>query len=502
MTGKMIGCFLTYKGGKGKDAQTLVFGGKGNGGVNSLREHFVDDKNLYCLLRLNDKIDESVTTKFVFIHWMGNSVPFFQKGKITLHIAPVKEFVGQSHVDLKCNTLDEVTEDIVMEKVMDFSGSGSRVLDDQGQSQLKTQRTQKVGNVQTRRTTTEELTFDQDVISAIEEVRSNVHTWCLAGYHDTESADSIVLISKGNGDVEELKQHLNDNIVAYGLIRKNEKIDNSITVKFCYVRWIGPNIPRMQKAKLGVHINNIQKTFHPYHVDIQCERLDEISDAIVEDIISRSSGQKIHVKDNVDETTRHFYRGTVNTDGTSTTTTTTNNNNDTDTEPREPRAKIVVQKRLSIRKSVSGSKESSVVMKDEESIREYIQSVRRDDDPTDWCLITYDAPKSNTLVTLAKGSGGINELVSHLAPEIAAYGLYRKSDQIDLSETVKFCFIDWRGSNINYMQRAQLGTHSGFVTELFHPYHVDIQTSEHSDLSEEAILDKIRHSAGTKNWVK
>jgi len=438
----------------------------------------------------------------VFIHWLGNSVPFFQKGKITLHIAPVKEFVGQAHVTHQCNTLDEVTDVIVMEKVMDFSGSGSRVLDSQGQSHLKTQRNQKVGNVQTRRTTTdEELTYDPEVIHAIEEVRSNVNTWCLIGYESPESSN-LVLISKGSGDVDELKLQLTDEIVAYGLVRKNEKIDNSITVKFCHIRWIGPNIPRMQKAKLGVHVNNIQKTFHPYHVDIQCERLDEISDAIVEDIISRSSGQKIHVKDNVDESVRQtFYRGTSNT-GNNTSTTTITNNTEPEPTPKEPKQPKPVQKRLSMRKSVSGTKEPTVTMKDEESIREFIQSVRRDDDPTNWCLITYDAPKSNTLVTLARGSGDTSELVSHLAPEIVAYGLYRKSDQIDLSETVKFCFIDWRGSNINYMQRAQLGTHSGFVTELFHPYHVDIQTSDLSDLTEEAIIDKIRHSAGTKNWVK
>jgi len=142
-----------------------------------------------------------------------------------------------------------------------------------------------------------------------------------------------------------------------------------------------------------------------------------------------------------------------------------------------------------------------VTLGDEETIRSFIQAVRRDDDPTNWCLVTYDAPKSSTLILLGKGEGGVDEMLTHIRDDIVAYGLIRQSDRIDLSETVKFCFIDWRGPNINYMQRAQLGTHSGFVTELFHPYHVDVQTSDISDLNEHALMDKIRHASGAKSHV-
>jgi len=325
-------------------------------------------------------------------------------------------------------------------------------------------------------------------------------TWCLAGYENPESS-KIVLINKGHGDVEEVKQHLLDDIVAYGLIRKTEKIDNSVTVKFCYIRWVGQNIPRMQRAKLPVHTNPIQKTFQPYHVDIQCERLDEISDHLVEEAIAGSSGTKVHVLENGGERPQHLYRGTQTSDFSNTNNQT--NNQTTETQPKpKPQTQSQNRPKRTISIGNKSTKDNSVVLKDEESIRGFIKSVRDDDDPTDWCLLTYDAPKSNTLVTLAKGSEGINELVSHLKDDIVAYGLYRKNDKIDLSQTVKFCFIDWRGNNINYMQRAQLGTHSGFITELFTPYHVDIQTNDLSELSEENLLDKIRHAAGTKNYVK
>jgi len=439
--------FLTYKGSKGRDAQTIVFGATGSGGLAELRSHFQDDKCLFCLLRVTDKIDESVTVKFVFIHWLGNSLPFFQRGKVTLHIAPMKEFIGQSHVQLQCSTHDEITDEIVMEKVMDFSGSGSRVLNEQGESTLKSQaRKSFVGEIKTTgsKKTEEDLLFGPEIHQAIAEVRNDEHSklWVLVGYQNPTS-NQMELISTGDGNVEDLKQFLRDDIVAYGLIRKTERIDNSVTVKFCYIRWVGMNIPRMQRAKIGIHRGQANQAFHPYHVDIDCERHDELSDDIVETTIARASGQKIHILENVSADRQTLYRGAVSS-GTNTSSTpppqntplTTSSTTNTVNQPIR-RSSIKMETR-----TVGASSDIPVNLKDEDAIREFIQSVRRDDDPTDWCLITYDAPKSNTLITLQRGSGGIEEMASHLADNIIAYGLLRKYDQIDLSATVKFCFVD------------------------------------------------------------
>jgi len=263
------------------------------------------------------------------------------------------------------------------------------------------------------------------------------------------------------------------------------------------------NIPRIQRAKIGIHRGQANQAFHPYHVDIDCERHDELSDEIVETTIARASGQKVHILENVSADRQTLYRGAVSS-GTNTSSTpppqntplTTSSTTNTVNQPIR-RSSIKMETR-----TVGASSDIPVNLKDEDAIREFIQSVRRDDDPTDWCLITYDAPKSNTLIPLQRGSGGIEEMASHLADNIVAYGLLRKYDQIDLSATVKFCFVDWRGPNIHFMQRAQLGTHSGFVTQLFHPYHVDIQTSDLHEINEEHIMDKIRHASGTRNYTR
>lgn len=90
-----------------------------------------------------------------------------------------------------------------------------------------------------------------------------------------------------------------------------------------------------------------------------------------------------------------------------------------------------------------------------------------------------------------------------MKPELVLYGLYRTTERIDDSETVKFVFIDWRGAKIHRMQRAQLGTHSGAVRELFEPYHVDVlDASADDEVTEEIIKAKISKAAGTANYVK
>jgi len=52
-----------------------------------------------------------------------------QKAKLSVQLGPIKAFFGQVHQDYTPNTMDELTHEIVMERVMGASGSGSKVID-------------------------------------------------------------------------------------------------------------------------------------------------------------------------------------------------------------------------------------------------------------------------------------------------------------------------------------------------------------------------------------
>lgn len=103
-------------------------------------------------------------------------------------------------------------------------------------------------------------------------------------YADPNSPN-LVKLGSGTGGASELEAILRDDIVVYALIRKIEIIDQTEAVKFCYVRWLGENIPRMQRAKLGASSAAIQQLFSPYHVSLDSPDRNEVTDANIMKLI-------------------------------------------------------------------------------------------------------------------------------------------------------------------------------------------------------------------------
>lgn len=105
--------------------------------------------------------------------------------------------------------------------------------------------------------------------------------------------------------------------------------------------------------------------------------------------------------------------------------------------------------------ATSGNKPSQTTNKakqglewsDQAALKDAIQQVRNDNDPTTWVLFTYDGDDSNNIVLLAKGNGNVNdEVVPHLKDNAVVYGLVRKIEQVDDSQTVKFAFFRFVGT--------------------------------------------------------
>jgi hypothetical protein len=486
-------CILTYKGKSGADAGVISVLSKGDGGLEELKGQLKDDLVGYCLLRQTDQIDESATVKFVFVHWVGDNTPRMQKAKVSIHLPTLKEFLGPFHLDFAATSLDELSQDVITQKVGETSGSGSRVLGSEN----------KRASVQVGKATggravgSDQVSFPNvdELKAQLKSVRSadSSDDWILFTYESSNS-NAIVFLGKGNGGAAELASHLKDDIVAYGLVRKIDQIDESKTVKYCYIHWTGETIPRMQKARIGTHRGAMSEFFAPFHVDLSITRQDEISDEIVENLIKSTSGTKSKVLDQVLPSERVVGRKQA----------------ENASQPAQTSAQVAPKQlhqrpetgvRKTVVPSVPTERRDDVILSDEAGIRGAIKSVRDDASGTNWALVSYDAPKSKTLVLVGSGSGGLSEFVSHLKDESVGYGLLRFTEKIDESVTVKFCFVNWVGEKINRMQRAVLGTHSGAVKELFAPYHVDINPTRLDEITDDIIVGKIKSAAGTANHV-
>ncbi|KAM9969171.1 hypothetical protein ACTFIW_003722 [Dictyostelium discoideum] len=487
-------------------SQKIKLVGSGSGGVAELVEHLQDDLVGFALVRKIDKIDDSETVKFAFINFIGEKVGILQKGKISVTIGGVKDFLGSFQCDFLVTSKNEISDEIVLNKIQDISGTGSKVLDENGAktgasksttSPTNSFRRSTYGSVSSPSSSSSnkdsiKLGDEPTIREALKEFRSDENDidWVLFGYEGGNS-NTIILLGKGNGGVNELISNLQDNLVGYGLVRIVEKIDNSDTIKFAYINWIGEEIPRMLRARLGTHTGFVNQLVTPYHVDIKCTVKSEISKEIVEETVAKASGKASMV---LSDDAQSRGSGGRMTSSYSSSSASTQGSNTTGKTFAGAGSKFTTPS------AVPKSSGSTLGFDDEQQVRDTIKDVRSDSTDTNWCLVGYK--NDTTLSVIAKGNGGVDELVGHLNSKIVAYGLVREVERFDLSDTIKFAFIDFVGEDINRMFRAKLGTHSGTVKQLFHPYHVDLHVSSPSELSSEIVTKTITQNSGTSSRVK
>jgi len=299
--------------------------------------------------------------------------------------------------------------------------------------------------------------------------------------YEGENSNVVKLLASGAGGINELVEHLNDSIVGYGLVRVQEKFDESDIVRFVYIRWVGPNIHRMLKARIGTHSGGVKELVAPFHVDIEADRLSELEEHVVRDVVRKNAGIASRVLDK-----------TVNSAPTPGQKFTPSGGGARATSSSSPKGSASIPK----------EGPASVTFSNKSEIESAIRDVRSDLTDTDWVLASYDGPNSNNIVLLGSGAGGAQELISNLKDDIVAYGIVREVHRFDDSNTVKFAFINWQGQNIHRMLRAKLGTHSGAVKELFQPYHVDLIAEKHEEISPEIVSSLIKTNMGTATRVR
>jgi len=297
---------------------TLDFIGSGTGGVEELKGRLEETKASYGLVRVTDKIDNSVTIKFVFIVWCGEKVPFVRKAQITTHKGSVSKLFGQYHNDIHASNLDEITESIIMGKVSDASGTAHHVKaaavspatthhspasqptqqQPQQHQPKKEPAAKKEAAGAAPKATSSMVSFaDEDALrTAIKAVRADNDPtdWMLMGYEG--SSNNLKLVATGNGDLDELITHLKDDQILYGLYRTTDTIDNTVAIKFVLIVWVGEKVPIIRKARITTHKGDVTTFLGQYHVDVHCSNLNEINEDIVKDLVQRASGTANNVK--------------------------------------------------------------------------------------------------------------------------------------------------------------------------------------------------------------
>ncbi|KAL9656540.1 hypothetical protein ABK040_005302 [Willaertia magna] len=342
----------------------------------------------------------------------------------------------------------------------------------------------------------------QQIKEAIDDVRSDstATNWMSCSYVEG-AIKELQLVGTGEGGIDEMKQTFQDNNASYAFARIEEMIDNSLTIKFAFVKFVGQKMKPMLRAGITPQVGEITTRFKPYHVDMYITSVDEISQQIVEDLVGQASMSRTKVLDSRkgEEIQRENEekQKKLDTQNRLTSTQSSNNNVTVNTTPK--RVVSSTPKTVSS-PTVSSSGGGSVEWDDLEAIQEAIREVRHDGSDINWMAITY-APNSKTKLTLlGKGTGGVEEMKQDFQTDKVYFGLVRTTEIIDESETVKFVFIHMLGDKVGPMLKARVSIHKGTVEELLRPYHTTLFATEPSEITENEVKVLVAKASQSYNW--
>ena len=178
---------------------------------------------------------------------------------ISTHKGDVTPVFRPYHADFFVSDREEFSLESVMHHISGLSGTRSMVTDRKPEVKKDVHVRKMLGGLQQK---DEALGYvDEDALKqAVASVRDNADetTWCVAGFTMDGKTPLMEVKSTGNGDTEEFAQALcngNDNLTSYGIIRFNQTIDMSTTVKFLLVTYVPEDIEIKYKSLLGTKVS-------------------------------------------------------------------------------------------------------------------------------------------------------------------------------------------------------------------------------------------------------
>lgn len=99
---------------------------------------------------------------------------------------------------------------------------------------------------------------------------------------------------------------------------------------------------------------------------------------------------------------------------------------------------------------------------------------------------------------VGSGTGGLAELRSNLKDDQVLYGFFRVEDQVDATKMYRFVYVRWVGEGVSAMVKGRLTTHRGLLEDFFSPFHINLEVTELSGITDAVIKAKVQAMKGSK----
>jgi len=109
-----------------KDTLQLI--GSGTGGLDELLSKVEEDNVNFGLIRVNEVIDKSKTTKFVYLKWQPDSLKPMKKAEVNTRKGAIDALFNPYHVDVHLSKKEDINFKAMMDKVSSASGSKSHIV--------------------------------------------------------------------------------------------------------------------------------------------------------------------------------------------------------------------------------------------------------------------------------------------------------------------------------------------------------------------------------------
>jgi len=318
-------CVIGYS---DKNTLTVIGQGEAGGGLDAVKEHLLDERESFALIRYSHKVDRSTTVMFAYVDWTPDELAPMRKALLSTHKGQLREIFSPHHVDLICATKADLDESEIIRKIGIASGSldmsvkdkerlkmlkPKNVVENSGEEKKSSSEgTPAVGEASASPATgrnkrsptklsdvpkTASVSFvnDDEFKNALAEVHNSQaeNTWILCSF---DSKMKIQVLGTGSGGVSNMLEKCEPENVSFGLLRMSEIVDRSTTYKFVYIVVQPDDVKSMRKARIGTSLGAAQDCFRPIHSDFFISSPTEITDEMIADKVGAASGSKSFVK--------------------------------------------------------------------------------------------------------------------------------------------------------------------------------------------------------------
>lgn len=321
--------------------------------------------------------------------------------------------------------------------------------------------------------------------AAIASVRSNAcpTDWCLAAW----SADGTALecVGSGSGGAAALSAQLDPERISYGLIRVEDKVDASDTIKFVHVSFLGERVSALRRAKCSTKKGSVTALFEPFHAEIlNATSADEISPSAVAALV----GNVVHGG--------AVGEARARSDGAAAMAQTAIGG-----RAAASKNETTVQRLGGATAFSTAAPEAAAVP---QAVREAIADVRSDKAASSWVLLSYEAgslkgsARQPCLQVAGSGTGAAEEMAPLLDESQVMYALVRHSRSVDAhTSAVRFVVVSWLGPAVKPMLKAKLSVARGEALKALSPYVVELlNVDSAADVSAAAITAALGSAPG------